>query len=737
MSENEIVLSLVQLFAANFYSFLADSLARLVMALDALREGMPGTALTAQDGRGRGEGAGVGGACVGGEGVGGAGGGGAGVGGEGGTLCAPLRVLLASDRSKLKPWMWTLLERFGVDRTNSWPYPIRAYAHTGNLRLAAAARVHVSRLLVVDWQLPSSVCLPRDASCRADGGTTPRAVSASSAAAGVAAASSAAALRPSAYAHLPARAALRRLRERLAHPGAHLGWASPRRLVVYMQRAAAKVRQVANEPELLTAMSAVLGEGAPCDSTCRAPWELRLLSDAPAMALVDVAALLSRTGVLVGVHGAGWANLLFMGPGAHAIEMALPEPHAIYAAHTAYALGVHYHLVPLRGRALHSAARVHAPAQAVGTILCRVVREVARAEWHASGASVGPPPSARVTSTLAQDSARVTSTLAQDSARVTYTLAQDSARETSTVDAPSATPSVELVVARYDEDFRWCIALSANCTVYNKGAVVSASAHAGVARWRTLPNVGRESHTILSHITDQYDALADWTVFMQGAPWDHLPIGLTVAHFLNASCRAHDRDTFFPLTAVAQSDLRGLAFRSGYAPFAPFSGTLVGPPGAWTARNGARLAALLQPLGLWQGAGESTDECPGGRHECRTAALVNRTPLAVTPRRLDAGLSVLPLELHWIEARRAQQGHPGLDSFWRKFLGGAPPTRLFHAQGAQFGVAASAIRRRPRAFYAALLDEVRHQTDPVAGYYCELIWWYVFDQDAAAQAARW
>ena len=40
-------------------------------------------------------------------------------------------------------------------------------------------------------------------------------------------------------AHCPSRAGIRLLRQRLAFPGAHLAWASPRQgAVIYMQRAA-------------------------------------------------------------------------------------------------------------------------------------------------------------------------------------------------------------------------------------------------------------------------------------------------------------------------------------------------------------------------------------------------------------------------------------------------------------------------------------------------------------------
>ena len=102
-------------------------------------------------------------------------------------------------------------------------------------------------------------------------------------------------------------------------------------------------------------------------------------------------------------------------------------------------------------------------------------------------------------------------------------------------------------------------------------------------------------------------------------------------------------------------------------------------------------------------------------------------------------MSVLRTPLHWIHRRSTEQADPGLVHFWRRFMGGeAPPSRLYHAQGAQFGVAAAAIRRRPRAWYAMLREELaRGGADPVASYYCELVWWYVFDADAARVAAAW
>ena len=85
--------------------------------------------------------------------------------------------------------------------------------------------------------------------------------------------------------------------------------------------------------------------------------------------------------------------------------------------------------------------------------------------------------------------------------------------------------------------------------------------------------------------------------------------------------------------------------------------------------------------------------------------------------------------------RRAERGR-GLAHFWRAYLGGEPPSRLYHAQGAQLALSRDAIHARPWSFYRALLDELR-TPDPVGGYYLELMWWHVFDADAAPAAAGW
>ena len=77
--------------------------------------------------------------------------------------------------------------------------------------------------------------------------------------------------------------------------------------------------------------------------------------------------------------------------------------------------------------------------------------------------------------------------------------------------------SIELVVARYQEDLAWLrrVPRAVRVQVYDKGG--------GVSGAQVLPNVGREAHTYLHHFVTRYDELADLTVCVQGKPFDHVP----------------------------------------------------------------------------------------------------------------------------------------------------------------------------------------------------------------------
>ncbi len=87
---------------------------------------------------------------------------------------------------------------------------------------------------------------------------------------------------------------------------------------------------------------------------------------------------------------------------------------------------------------------------------------------------------------------------------------------------------IELVVARYNEDLSWLKKINKNIkiTIYNKGDPIN-------FKNIKLPNVGRESHTYLTHILNNYDNLADITIFTQADPFLHSPHFLTLLNYID------------------------------------------------------------------------------------------------------------------------------------------------------------------------------------------------------------
>ena len=77
---------------------------------------------------------------------------------------------------------------------------------------------------------------------------------------------------------------------------------------------------------------------------------------------------------------------------------------------------------------------------------------------------------------------------------------------------------MNVVVSRYQENIDWADGIE-NGIIYNKGPTTPVSRHPVI----TLPNVGREGHTYLYHIIQNYDQLPDHTCFLQGHPFDHTP----------------------------------------------------------------------------------------------------------------------------------------------------------------------------------------------------------------------
>jgi hypothetical protein len=82
------------------------------------------------------------------------------------------------------------------------------------------------------------------------------------------------------------------------------------------------------------------------------------------------------------------------------------------------------------------------------------------------------------------------------------------------------TTSLKIVISRYKEDISWANALH-DVLIYDKSG--EPCVLPAVLPTVSLANVGREGHTYAYHILTHYDTLDDYTVFLQGYPFDHSP----------------------------------------------------------------------------------------------------------------------------------------------------------------------------------------------------------------------
>lgn len=168
---------------------------------------------------------------------------------------------------------------------------------------------------------------------------------------------------------LPPQWALERLRTLITHQvfGVHAEdelaqLESP--TLLWIQRAVATTRRVANEADLFAAFRRVL------DKLPGPRWRIATFSDTPpAPSAHETVRLFHDADIVVGFHGSGQANQVFCRPGTGIIDINLPEPHSQYTAHNSYALNLLYRLVMMRGVALHQTVNVTLPVDDVEAAL--------------------------------------------------------------------------------------------------------------------------------------------------------------------------------------------------------------------------------------------------------------------------------------------------------------------------------------------------------------------------------
>jgi hypothetical protein len=79
------------------------------------------------------------------------------------------------------------------------------------------------------------------------------------------------------------------------------------------------------------------------------------------------------------------------------------------------------------------------------------------------------------------------------------------------------------VIARYKENINWTRYLPGKVIIYNKGPELILPENRGNIQIVNSENVGREAHTYLYHIIQNYDNLSERVTFLQGDPFDHSP----------------------------------------------------------------------------------------------------------------------------------------------------------------------------------------------------------------------
>eukprot|EP00667_Euglena_gracilis_P002388 EG_transcript_2389 len=250
---------------------------------------------------------------------------------------------------------------------------------------------------------------------------------------------------------------------------------------------------------------------------------------------------------------------------------------------------------------------------------------------------------------------------------------------------------VEIVLARCRENIDWVedFGYGNITTVYDKCGTTAGPGH-NVER----PNVGREGGTFLQHIVDNYDQLADWTVFSQAEKptygyrghrlgGGHMMRNVQFKDYVEAGKTRQDNPLFFVFTTVmfSSDDHIFQCIRHGY-------GEDYVQPGSEVYKE--KMCGAVDDWHRWYEFPQWFTSMVERLQEEQKAPL----------SRFDVAKAF-------------------------NLLGVQPAEGVtFFAQGARFAASREAIRARPKAYYAGLLEHMNHQ-DPWAGYYLEWLWYYV------------
>lgn len=115
----------------------------------------------------------------------------------------------------------------------------------------------------------------------------------------------------------------------------------------------------------------------------------------------------------------------------------------------------------------------------------------------------------------------------------------------------------KIVISRYNENIDWILPFEDLFIIYNKGNDNLPQMNSIIR----LDNVGRESHTYLQYIIDNYDNLPEYVLFIQGNPFDDTPdIINKINNFIENDMNF---DFQFLSNDIIQTSLSGCTHHSG------------------------------------------------------------------------------------------------------------------------------------------------------------------------------
>lgn len=291
---------------------------------------------------------------------------------------------------------------------------------------------------------------------------------------------------------------------------------------------------------------------------------------------------------------------------------------------------------------------------------------------------------------------------------------------------------IEIVLAVYGDDLQWCEMYAAITTVYQKkdhGTTSSRNFHEV-----NLPNVGRETHTYLYHIVNNYDRLAEVTVFGQGNPplngyHGHMFCGVTFHDYVTSPT-----GLFIFTEALAIRSMKHTPRANYYTPKCDSNVRQNIPDRCFEPFHGRRLVEQDMPdeeihnrIALFNNSEDQIDS----RQVLENSRFLKDEPWWKKHR--GGGLDGL---LAHINKRCEEEKAPvcTAQDFWRRYIKLPLHSNaiVWYAQGAIFSATRAQIRRRPLADYQALLEAASGHEDSSVGYFMEFFWNVLITHEAQA-----